>query len=218
METSPIHGVSIELPINQDRSDFYFAGPPELIYCWAPNGVEYRVRLLDRAGISSNEVKSFPSRFNVKLIETNLPRGQADPSRPLLTGDLVRKYSREGKEDLDPSSSHEVSGGNSGSSTVTRITHGDTSVSISDNGKVDIDIDGAPVFSADRRHITMVRETQHVAWPGGIHRVLLRENEIAQLIPTTIVTPFPNYIPDWAFLENAGRLLKSASLFLEALK
>jgi len=203
---------TLELPINYTRDDFYHAGPPTLVYAIAPNGIEYRVRLIDLNGITSNEVKKYPARFHIR-VSGPLPRAPYNSTKSILSGELVRLPSKSGdagSQDLDATESRELTGGREGSGTSTKIELGRGRISVSENGKIDLEVDGESILTADNRMITSARDITQYSFCGGMRRVLLRENMIANLVPTTLVTPLPMYIPDFSFLENAIEITSGA--------
>lgn len=203
------------LPLDTRREDFYYPGPPEMVYCILPSMSTIRLILSDRAA-KTNDVKANPWKYMVRL---NIPyyKLPTNSTIPIGVGELVEVVPVSEPGDLQVAEGQPLMGSPSSSTTVKVMSLGETDLVIGENGELQIWSGGKMVASFHADKIVQTTPTNTTTFFGSDQKLIFRDN-IAQMIPRAFVPPFstPNYLPDFSVLGDLGELRKEVLGLLRA--
>lgn len=217
-QAARVGATSDYLPLDTRREDFYYPGPPEMVYCVLPSQSTIRLILSDRAA-KTNDVKANPWKYMVRL---NIPyyKLPANTSIPIGVGELVEVVPFSAPPtDLQPALGQPLMGSPSSSTTVKVMQIGDSSLVLGENGELQIWSGGKLVSTFHADKVVNYTPTNSTTFFGSEQRMIFKDN-IAHMIPRAFVPPFstPNYLPDFAVLGDLGELRKEVLGFLRAVR
>jgi len=203
------------LPLDTRREDFYYAGPPEMVYCILPSMSTIRLILSDRAA-KTNDVKANPWKYMVRL---NIPyyKLPSDKTVPIGIGELVEVVPTTEPGELQSAEGQPLMGSPSSSSVVKVMELGSTQLVLGENGELQIWSGGKMVSSFHADKIVQTTPTNTTTFFGSDQKLIFKDN-FAQMIPRAFVPPFstPNYLPDFSVLGDLGELRKEVLGLLRA--